>query len=198
MKVKLFFLSLGAIVLTYLIFTANNHQEMKMTVIYDDTTTIQENFSVFLQKDLEKLLPTTVNYYHKENLEIENVVDKIKSNYNEIQEKLSSSNVIIVYLGDFELLYEKENIINIYSHLEELILLLRKYNSKQIIYMSPINLSSNYLLKDLASKHKITFINTPSILRKFTTQNYTLNIEDHKTLASRLFNNIVSTWKIEN
>lgn len=198
MKVKLFFLSLGAIVLTYLIFTANNHQEMKMTVIYDDTTTIQENFSVFLQKDLEKLLPTTVNYYHKENLEIENVVDKIKSNYNEIQEKLSSSNVIIVYLGDFELLYEKENIINIYSHLEDLILLLRKYNSKQIIYISPINLSSNYLLKDLASKHKITFINTPSILRKFTTQNYTLNIEDHKTLASRLFNNIVSIWKIEN
>lgn len=198
MKVKLFFLSLGAIVLTYLIFTANNHQEMKMTVIYDDTTTIQENFSVFLQKDLEKLLPTTVNYYHKENLEIENVVDKIKSNYNEIQEKLSSSNVIIVYLGDFELLYEKENIINIYSHLEDLILLLRKYNSKQIIYISPINLSSNYLLKDLANKHKITFINTPSILRKFTTQNYTLNIEDHKTLASRLFNNIVSTWKIEN
>ncbi len=197
MKVKLFFLSLGAIVLTYLIFTANNHQEMKMTVIYDDTTTIQENFSVFLQKDLEKLLPTTVNYYHKENLEIENVVDKIKSNYNEIQEKLSSSNVIIVYLGDFELLYEKENIINIYSHLEDLILLLRKYNSKQIIYISPINLSSNYLLKDLASKHKITFINTPSILRKFMTQNYTLNIEDHKTLASRLFNNIVSTWKIE-
>ena len=129
MKVKLFFLSLGAIVLTYLIFTANNHQEMKMTVIYDDTTTIQENFSVFLQKDLEKLLPTTVNYYHKENLEIENVVDKIKSNYNEIQEKLSSSNVIIVYLGDFELLYEKENIINIYSHLEDLILLFRKYNS---------------------------------------------------------------------
>ena len=198
MKVKLFFLSLGAIVLTYLIFTANNHQEMKMTVIYDDTTTIQENFSVFLQKDLEKLLPTTVNYYHKENLEIENVVDKIKSNYNEIQEKLISSNVIIVYLGDFELLYEKENIINIYSHLEDLILLLRKYNSKQIIYISPINLSSNYLLKDLASKHKITFINTPSILRKFTTQNYTLNIEDHKTLASRLFNNIVSIWKIEN
>ena len=198
MKVKLFFLSLGAIVLTYLIFTANNHQEMKMTVIYDDTTTIQENFSVFLQKDLEKLLPTTVNYYHKENLEIENVVDKIKSNYNEIQEKLSSSNVIIVYLGDFELLYEKENIINIYSHLEDLILLLRKYNSKQIIYISPINLNSNYLLKDLASKHKITFINTPSILRKFTIQNYTLNIEDHKTLASRLFNNIVSTWKIEN
>lgn len=198
MKVKLFFLSLGAIVLTYLIFTANNHQEMKMTVIYDDTTTIQENFSVFLQKDLEKLLPTTVNYYHKENLEIENVVDKIKSNYNEIQEKLSSSNLIIVYLGDFELLYEKENIINIYSHLEDLILLLRKYNSKQIIYISPINLNSNYLLKDLANKHKITFINTPSILRKFTTQNYTLNIEDHKTLASRLFNNIVSTWKIEN
>lgn len=198
MKVKLFFLSLGAVVLTYLIFTANNHQEMKMTIIYDDTTTIQENFSVFLQKDLEKLLPTTVNYYHKENLEIENVVDKIKSNYNEIQEKLSSSNVIIVYLGDFELLYEKENIINIYSHLEDLIILLRKYNSKQIIYISPINLTSNYLLKDLSSKHKIDFINTPSMLQKFTTQNYTLNIEDHKTIASNLFNNIVSTWKIEN
>ena len=198
MKVKLFFLSLGAVVLTYLIFTANNHQEMKMTIIYDDTTTIQENFSVFLQKDLEKLLPTTVNYYHKENLEIENVIDKIKSNYNEIQEKLNSSNVIIVYLGDFELLYERENIINIYSDLEDLFILLRKYNSKQIIYISPINLTSNYLLKDLTHKYKTDFINTPSILQKQSTNNYALNIEDHKIIANKLFNNIISAWKIEN
>ena len=76
MKIKLFFLSLAAIVLTYLIFNANNHQEIKITTIYDDTTTIKENFSTFLKKDLEKLLPTTINDYHKENLEVENVVDK--------------------------------------------------------------------------------------------------------------------------
>ena len=198
MKVKLFFLSLGAIILTYLIFNANNHQEIKITVIYDDTTTIQENFSPFLQKDLEKLLPTTFNTYHKENLEIENVVDKIKSNYNDIQEKLNSSNVIIIYLGDFELLYEKENIINIYTNLENLYILLRKYNSKQIIYISPINLISNYLLNDLTRKYKIDFINTPSILQKLSSQNYTLNKEDHKKIADKLFNNIISTWKIEN
>ena len=133
-----------------------------------------------------------------ENLEVENVVDKIKSNYNDIQEKLNSSNVIIVYLGDFELLYEKENIINIYSGLEDLFILLRKYNSKQIIYISPINLNSNYLLKDLTHKYKADFINTPSILQKQSTNNYALNIEDHKIIANKLFNNIISTWKIEN
>ena len=65
MKIKLFFLSLAAIVLTYLIFNANNHQEIKITTIYDDTTTIKENFSKILKKDLEKLLPTTINDYHK-------------------------------------------------------------------------------------------------------------------------------------
>ena len=198
MKVKLFFLSLGAIILTYLIFYANNHQEIKITTIYDETTTVKENFSTFLQKDLEKLLPTTINDYHKKNLEIENTIDKIKSNYNNIQEKLNSSNVIIIYLGDFELLYEKENIINIYSDLEELFILLRKYNSKQIIYISPINLISNYLLNDLTRKYKIDFINTPSILQKLSSQNYTLNKEDHKKIADKLFNNIISTWKIEN
>lgn len=197
MKVKLFFLSLGAIVLTYLIFNANNHQEIKIVTIYDDTTTIKENFSNVLQKDLEKLLPTTLNNYHKENLEIENAVDKIKSNYNDIQEKLNSSNVIIIYLGDFELLFEKENIINIYSNLEDLFILLRKYNSKQIIYISPINLTSNYLLKDLTHKYKIDFLNTFSILSKKANNNYILDTEDHKIIANKLFNNIISTWKIE-
>ncbi len=197
MKVKLFFLSLGAVILTYLIFTVNTHQEIKITTIYDETTTIKENFSTFLQKDLEKLLPTTLNDYHKKNLEIENTIDKIKSNYNNIQEKLNSSNVIIIYLGDFELLYEKENIINIYSDLEELFILLRKYNSKQIIYISPINLSSNYLLKDLTHKYKIDFLNTFSILSKKANNNYILDTEDHKIIANKLFNNIISTWKIE-
>ena len=197
MKVKLFFLSLGAVILTYLIFTANTHQEIKITTIYDETTTVKENFSTFLQKDLEKLLPTTINDYHKKNLEIENTIDKIKSNYNNIQEKLNSSNVIIIYLGDFELLYEKENIINIYSDLEELFILLRKYNSKQIIYISPINLSSNYLLKDLTHKYKIDFLNTFSILSKKANNNYILDTEDHKIIANKLFNNIISTWKIE-
>lgn len=197
MKVKLFFLSLGAVILTYLIFTANTHQEIKITTIYDDTTTVKENFSTFLQKDLEKLLPTTINDYHKKNLEIENTIDKIKSNYNNIQEKLNSSNVIIIYLGDFELLYEKENIINIYSDLEELFILLRKYNSKQIIYISPINLRSNYLLKDLTHKYKIDFLNTFSILSKKANNNYILDTEDHKIIANKLFNNIISTWKIE-
>ena len=197
MKVKLFFLSLAAIVLTYLIFNANNHQEIKIVTIYDDTTTIKENFSNVLQKDLEKLLPTTLNNYHKENLEIENAVDKIKSNYNDIQEKLNSSNVIIIYLGDFELLFEKENIINIYSNLEDLFILLRKYNSKQIIYIRQINLNYNDLLKDLSHKYKIAFINTSSILQKQSKNNYTLSIEDHKIIANKLFNNIISTWKIE-
>ena len=196
MKIKLFFLSLAAIVLTYLIFNANNHQEIKITTIYDDTTTIKENFSTFLKKDLEKLLPTTINNYHKENLEVENVVDKIKSNYNDIQEKLNSSNVIIVYLGDFELLYEKENIINIYSDLEDLFILLRKYNSKQIIYLSPINISTNYFLKDLARKYKVDFLNTSSILEKTGQKDYILDTNDHKILSNKLYNKIISTWKI--
>ena len=110
MKVKLFFLTLSAVILTYLIYNANHHQEIKISAIYDDKTTIKENFNTYLKPNLEKLLPTTYYTFRRENLEIENVIDKIKSNYQDIQQELNSSNVVIVYLGDFELLYEKESI----------------------------------------------------------------------------------------
>ena len=67
MKIKLFFLSLAAIVLTYLIFNANNHQEIKITTIYDDTTTIKENFSTFLNEltyfELESILLNAFNNF---------------------------------------------------------------------------------------------------------------------------------------
>lgn len=196
MKVKLFFLTLSAVILTYLIYNANNHQEIKISAIYDDKTTIKENFNTYLKPNLEKLLSTTYYTFSRENLEIENVIDKIKSNYQDIQQELNSSNVVIVYLGDFELLYEKENITNIYTDLENLFMVLRKYNSKQIIYLSPINLSTNYFLKDLARKYKIDFLNTSSILEKTGQKDYILDINDHKILSNKLYNKIISNWKI--
>lgn len=196
MKVKLFFLTLSAAILTYLIYNANHHQEIKISAIYDDKTTIKENFNTYLKPNLEKLLPTTYYTFSSENLEIENVIDKIKSNYKDIQQELNSSNVVIVYLGDFELLYEKENITNIYTDLENLFIVLRKYNSKQIIYLSPINLSTNYFLKDLARKYKIDFLNTSSILEKTGQKDYILDTNDHKILSNKLYNKIISTWKI--
>ena len=45
MKVKLFFLTLSAVILTYLIYNANYHQEIKISAIYDEKTTIKENFN---------------------------------------------------------------------------------------------------------------------------------------------------------
>lgn len=196
MKVKLFFLTLSAVILTYLIYNANHHQEIKISAIYDEKTTIKENFNTYLKLSLEKLLPTTYYTFSSENLEIENVVDKIKGNYKDIQQELNNSNVVIVYLGDFELLYEKESIISIYTDLENLFMVLRKYNSKQIIYLSPINLSTNYILKDLARKYKIDFLNTPIILEKPGQKDYILDKKDHEILSNKLYNKVTSTWKI--
>ena len=155
MKIKLFFLTIGACILTYLIFTANNRQYLTITSIYDDSTTIKESYNVHLNQSLNMSIPTSYYTFHRENFEIENVVDKIQDNVDNIQEKLDSSNIILMYLGDFEVLYEKNATINIYNELQKLFITLRKYNSKQIIFISPVNMSSSYLLEDLAKKYKI-------------------------------------------
>lgn len=198
MKIKLFFLTIGACILTYLIFTANNRQYLTITSIYDDSTTIKESYNVHLNQSLNMSIPTSYYTFHRENFEIENVVDKIQDNVDNIQEKLDSSNIILVYLGDFEVLYEKNATINIYNELQKLFITLRKYNSKQIIFISPVNMSSSYLLEDLAKKYKIEFFNTPSLLNKRMVSNYQLNEEDHKIIAQKLQNIIMSTWKVEN
>ena len=198
MKIKLFFLTIGACILTYLIFTANNRQYLTITSIYDDSTTIKESYNVHLNQSLNMSIPTSYYTFHRENFEIENVVDKIQDNVDNIQEKLDSSNIILVYLGDFEVLYEKNATINIYNELQKLFITLRKYNSKQIIFISPVNMSSSYLLEDLAKKYKIEFFNTPSLLNKRMVYNYLLSEEDHKIIAQKLQNIIMSTWKVEN
>lgn len=198
MKIKLFFLTIGACILTYLIFTANNRQYLTITSIYDDSTTIKESYNVHLNQSLSMSIPTSYYTFHRENFEIENVVDKIQDNVDNIQEKLDSSNIILVYLGDFEVLYEKNATINIYNELQKLFITLRKYNSKQIIFISPVNMSSSYLLEDLAKKYKIEFFNTPSLLNKRMVSNYQLSEEDHKIIAQKLQNIIMSTWKVEN
>lgn len=198
MKIKLFFLTIGACILTYLIFTANNRQYLTITSIYDDSTTIKESYNVHLNQSLNMSIPTSYYTFHRENFEIENVVDKIQDNVDNIQEKLDSSNIILMYLGDFEVLYEKNATINIYNELQKLFITLRKYNSKQIIFISPVNMSSSYLLEDLAKKYKIEFFNTPSLLNKRMVSNYQLSEEDHKIIAQKLQNIIMSTWKVEN
>lgn len=198
MKIKLFFLTIGACILTYLIFTANNRQYLTITSIYDDSTTIKESYNVHLNQSLNMSIPTSYYTFHRENFEIENVVDKIQDNVDNIQEKLDSSNIILVYLGDFEVLYEKNATINVYNELQKLFITLRKYNSKQIIFISPVNMSSSYLLEDLAKKYKIEFFNTPSLLNKRMVSNYQLSEEDHKIIAQKLQNIIMSTWKVEN
>ena len=196
MKVKLFFLTLSAVILTYFIYYSNHHQELKISTIYEEKTTSKENFNTYLKPNLEKLLPVTYYTFSKENLEIENVIDKIKNNYKDIQQELNSSNVIIVYLGEFELLYEKESIINIYTDLENLFITLRKYNSKEIIYLSPLNLNTNYILKDLSRKYKIDFFNTSSILGKTGCKTCLLEPNDQKIISQKLYDKIITTWKI--
>jgi len=196
MKIKLFFLFLSSCLLTYLIYKTNTNEYLYITSIYDDTTILDNNYNTYLKDKLNNTISNTYYEYHNTTFEIENIIDKIKSNSNEIQIKLNSSNTIIIYLGTFEI--EKENlaISSIYTYLENLFILVRKYNNKQIIYLSPPSISSTFLLKDLCNKYKITFINTSSLLNLSYLDKKALTEDNHKKIANKLYQEITKTWNI--
>ena len=138
MKIKLLFLTIASLLLTYLIFTTNIDNRLDIVSLYDTTTTTRPNFNDYLLKYLDNNVSYSMNQkYSNKNLEIENVISNINSNKNKIQEKIHDAEIIIIYFGDFELLNEDVTSTELLEETENLFKIIRKINSKQIIFLTP-------------------------------------------------------------
>lgn len=193
MKIKLLFLLIGSSLLTYLIFQNYQNNKLVITSIYDRSTIVSENYNNLLKNNNDKI-NITLNDFSQENFEIENVIQKIKENKKSIQTKIHSSNVVIIYLGEFELVYEKAKLNDIYNELEILFKTIRSLNQKQIIFLSPYSLQSTYLFKELSSKYKIEYINLKKVLNNedFNDKNSQIKI------GNAINEKIWTAWKFDN
>ncbi len=181
MRIKIFFLILASFFLTYLIFTTNIENKISIMSFYDRTTTPSPNFNDYLKSLLENTIDFTYTEYTKKNLEIENVIASIKENENNIHEKIHDSKILIIYLGEFELLKEEMNISELTANLNILFKELRKLNNYQIIYISPPSLSMIYSIKDLCKSKNIDFLASSS---------------NQDIIAKNIKKNITTAWNI--
>ena len=102
MKIKLLFLTIASLLLTYLIFTTNIDNRLDIISLYDTTTTTIPNYNDYLIKYLDNNVSYSINQkYSNKNLEIENIISHINSNKNKIQEKIHDAKIVILYFGDF-------------------------------------------------------------------------------------------------
>lgn len=197
MKLKLLFLILASTLLTYLIFTTNVTNQLNIFSIFDKTTITNPNYNDYLQEYLNNVTNYTYNIdYSNKNLEIENVISALSSNKNKIQEKIYEAEVIIIHLGDFEILKEDITPSEILTETEELFSYLRKINKKQIIFLSPVNIKSYYMYKNICQKYNITYINTYNILKPHDISNNLITATGHTKIAKLLYNEISTTWNI--
>ena len=197
MKIKLLFLTLASLLLTYLIFTTNIDNRLDIISLYDTTTTTNHNFNDYLLKYLDNNISYSINQkYANKNLEIENIISHINSNKNKIQEKIHDAKIVILYFGDFELLNEDVTPTELLEETENLFKIIRKINSKQIIFLSPVNIKSSYMYKSLCQKYKISYINTTSYLEKADISNNLINETGHQKLGKILYSTISSTWNL--
>ena len=173
MKYKLFILILITTLLTIIIYKHNYHQSIKITSI--NTLEQDNNYNELLITKLNKVLPDAkINIdFTDETLEIENLIELIKENKNNIQNIIHESKVIILYIGNNDLSNEKvKNILNEYKRLFQL---LRKYNNKQIIFISPFNFKYQSELINISNNYKLTYINSISYIYPYIINN---NIND--------------------
>lgn len=197
MKIKLLFLTIASLLLTYLIFTTNIDNRLDIVSLYDTTTTTRPNFNDYLLKYLDNNVSYSINQkYSNKNLEIENVISNINSNKNKIQEKIHDAEIVIIYFGDFELLNEDVTPTELLEETENLFKIIRKINSKQIIFLSPVNIKSSHMYKSLCQKYKISYINTTSYLEKTDISNNLINETGHQKLGKILYSTISSTWNL--
>lgn len=188
---------MASLLLTYLIFTTNIDNRLDIVSLYDTTTTTRPNFNDYLLKYLDNNVSYSMNQkYSNKNLEIENVISNINSNKNKIQEKIHDAEIIIIYFGDFELLNEDVTSTELLEETENLFKIIRKINSKQIIFLSPVNIKSSYMYKSLCQKYKISYINTTSYLEKTDISNNLINETGHQKLGKILYSTISSTWNL--
>ena len=157
MKIKYLLFIILLISSIYLIYNKNYKKEIDILSI--NSLNKEEDYNPYLSKYLEK---SKINYkfnidYSNELLEIENLIALIDKNDKEIQRKIHSSNIIILSIGNVDM--KTENYKVILQELKELFKKLRTINTKEIIYISPTDLISTTLIKELCHKYNIIFIN---------------------------------------
>jgi hypothetical protein len=193
MKYKLLILVIIASLLTYIIYYRNYHYIISITSINSLTT--NNNYNEYLATKLTNN-PSKFKLnvdFSNENYEIENVIALLQNNEHNIQSIIHDSSVLIISLGNNDL--KTENLKTIQNELTTLFQLLRKYNSKQIIFVNPLQLTNITAIKSLCHYYQITYINTLSYVKPYII-NDELNKPANQILAKVLYQKIVNAWHL--
>ncbi len=166
MKYKLLLLTIIATCLTYIIYTKYYHMDINITSI--NSFSVTNNYNEYLSNEITN---NNLNYklnvdYSSPDLEIENLIALITNNSNQIQTTIHNSEVIIISVGNIDL--KTESIKTILNEYKKLFILLRKYNNKQIIILSPLTFKNINDLKELCREYNLNFINTSSYINDYS------------------------------
>ena len=157
MKIKYLIMIMLAILSVYIIYNHNYNKTINILSI----SSVKDNYNPSLSNYLNNSnLKFNLNIDYSTNLEIENLIGLINNNKNKIQSIINNSDIIILNIGNIDILTEDTK--TIINELKELFILLRKINSKEIIYISPNNIKNTIYIKELCQKYKILFINSSS------------------------------------
>ena len=164
MKLKYFIFIIILLLSVYFIYSNNVKKDINILSI--NSLNKKDDYNPYLSNYLNN---SNLNYkinvdLSNEQLEIENLIAKIEKNENEIQIKIHDSDIIILSLGNIDI--KTESYTDIYKDLKELFKKIRNINYKEIIYISPSNLKSTTLIKELCHKYNIVFINGSSFKDK--------------------------------
>ena len=186
MKKKLIILLIISTLLTYFIYHKNYKYTLNIMSI--NTSTRENDYNLYLNNLYKN---TNINYiidFSDSSYEIENLVGIIENNKNNIKEKLHKSNVIILSIGNID--YKTESMSSIVKELKELFTLLRDYNNKKIIYITPTNIDNIELIRLTCKKYNIEVINGKSYKnnpKKLATTIYRIINNSYKLRKSNWF-----------
>ncbi|MBE6159210.1 MAG: hypothetical protein E7159_05245 [Firmicutes bacterium] len=157
MKIKYLIMIMLAVLSVYIIYNHNYNKNINILSI----SSVKDNYNPFLSNYLTNSnLKFNLNIDYSTNLEIENLIGLINNNKNKIQSIINNSDIIILNIGNIDILTEDTK--TIINELKELFILLRKINTKEIIYISPNNIKNTIYIKELCQKYNILFINSSS------------------------------------
>ena len=157
MKLKYLIMIFLVIISVYIIYYSNYTKTINILSI----SSVKDNYNPYLSNYLNNSkLNYNLNIDYSTSLEIENLTAIINSNKNEIQSIINNSDIIILNIGNIDILTEDTK--TILNELKELFTLLRKINTKEIIYISPKNIKNTIYIKELCKKYNILYINGSS------------------------------------
>jgi hypothetical protein len=187
MKYKLLLLTIIATLVTYYIYSKYYHMEINITSI--NSYAINNNYNESLSNEITN---NNLNYklnvdYSSSDLEIENLIALINNNANKIQSVIHNSEVIILSIGNIDMKTETTKVI--LQEYKKLFILLRKYNNKQIIILSPIAFKNISDLKELCREYNLNFINTSSYINDYSSID-ALTPSNSKKIAHAIIKNI--------